>query len=72
MEQIKKLSELVFNDHINLSLKALKQIMPLMYEVKRYDEACELCNFAIAKNQEKANICLYLKKRALPRIFLLL
>ncbi|ELW2739241.1 type II CRISPR RNA-guided endonuclease Cas9 [Campylobacter jejuni] len=53
-EQIEKLSELVFNDHINLSLKALKQIIPLMYEGKRYDEACELCNFTIAKNQEKS------------------
>ncbi len=53
-EQIEKLSELAFNDYINLSLKALKQIIPLMYEGKRYDEACKLCNFAIAKNQEKS------------------
>ena len=40
-EHLEALSELDFSKHINLSLKALDEILPFMREGKRYDEAIE-------------------------------
>nr|WP_277930866.1 type II CRISPR RNA-guided endonuclease Cas9 [Helicobacter sp. CaF467b] len=51
--QINALVELDFNDHINLSFKALYEILPLMEKGKRYDEACnELGLKAKTSNQK--------------------
>lgn len=52
-EQIKNLIEIDFNDHINLSFKALNLILPLMKEGKRYDEACKLLNLKTKSNNQK-------------------
>lgn len=38
--QLEALVQLDFKEHINLSFKALNLIVPLMKELKRYDEAC--------------------------------
>lgn len=43
-EQINNLLEIEFNDHINLSFKALSMILPLTREGKKYDQACEIAN----------------------------
>ena len=40
-EQIAQLMPMDFSGHINLSLKALSEILPFMREGMRYDEACQ-------------------------------
>lgn len=52
-EQINALLEIEFNDHINLSFKALDKILPLMREGKRYDEACRILNLKTKSIDQK-------------------
>ncbi|WP_337205312.1 type II CRISPR RNA-guided endonuclease Cas9 [Campylobacter molothri] len=52
-EQIQALSEIEFNDHINLSFKALKMILPLMKKGLRYDEACKELGLKTKSNDQK-------------------
>lgn len=54
--QIENLSKIEFSDHLNLSLKALKLIVPLMKEGKRYDEVCKELNLNIAINEDKKDL----------------
>lgn len=53
-EQITQLSILDFSHHINLSLKALGEILPLMREGVRYDEACKLAGLKAKHNEQKS------------------
>lgn len=55
-EQINALLEIEFNDHINLSFKALNLILPLMREGKRYDEACEIVNLKSKTSNQKQDL----------------
>lgn len=53
-EQITQLSALNFSHHINLSLKALSEILPFMREGMRYDEACKLAGLKARHNDKKS------------------
>ena len=53
-EQITQLSALNFSHHINLSLKALSEILPFMREGMRYDEACKLAGLKVRHNDKKS------------------
>lgn len=53
-EQIMQLSALDFSHHINLSLKALSEILPFMREGMRYDEACKLAGLKARHNDKKS------------------
>ncbi len=53
-EQITQLSALDFSHHINLSLKALSEILPFMREGMRYDEACKLAGLKARHNDKKS------------------
>lgn len=53
-EQIENLLELDFSHHISLSLKALGEILPLMREGVRYDEACKLAGLKMRHNEQKS------------------
>ena len=53
-EQITQLSALHFSHHINLSLKALSEILPFMREGMRYDEACKLAGLKARHNDKKS------------------
>lgn len=53
-EQIMQLSALNFSHHINLSLKALSEILPFMREGMRYDEACKLAGLKARHNDKKS------------------
>jgi len=44
-EQIKKLSEISFSKTLDLSLKAIRNILPLMQEGMAYDKACAQCGY---------------------------
>ncbi|STQ85951.1 type II CRISPR RNA-guided endonuclease Cas9 [Helicobacter muridarum] len=67
-EQKEALSDLSFAKHIDLSLKALNEILPFMRgessnECLRYDEAVERAGLKeIAKNKEQGNFLLALKE----------
>ncbi|MDA3055773.1 MULTISPECIES: type II CRISPR RNA-guided endonuclease Cas9 [unclassified Campylobacter] len=52
-EQINELLKLKFSTNIELSEKALRQILPLMMSGKRYDEACKEANLTL-KIREKS------------------
>lgn len=51
--EIKELLKLKFSTNIELSEKALRQILPLMMSGKRYDEACKEANLTL-KIREKS------------------
>ncbi|HDZ4932777.1 TPA: type II CRISPR RNA-guided endonuclease Cas9 [Campylobacter jejuni] len=51
--QIENLSKIEFKDHLNISFKALKLIVPLMREGKKYDEVCNELNLKTAINEDK-------------------
>ena len=53
-EQITQLSALNFSHHINLSLKALSEILPFMREGMRYDEACQEAKLQTKHNDKKS------------------
>ena len=53
-EQIMQLSALDFSHHINLSLKALSEILSFMREGMRYDEACKLAGLKARHNDKKS------------------
>lgn len=53
-EQITQLSTLDFSHHINLSLKALHEILPFMREGMRYDEACQEAKLQAKHNDKKS------------------
>lgn len=53
-EQIMQLSALDFSHHINLSLKALSEILPFMREGMRYDEACQKAKLQTKHNDKKS------------------
>ena len=53
-EQIENLLGLDFSHHISLSLKALGEILPLMREGVRYDEACKLAGLKMRHNEQKS------------------
>lgn len=53
-EQITQLSALHFSHHINLSLKALSEILPFMREGMRYDEACQEAKLQAKHNDKKS------------------
>ena len=53
-EQITQLGALNFSHHINLSLKALSEILPFMREGMRYDEACQEAKLQAKHNDEKS------------------
>lgn len=53
-EQITQLSALNFSHHINLSLKALSEILPFMREGMRYDEACQEAKLQAKHNDKKS------------------
>lgn len=53
-EQITQLSALNFSHHINLSLKALSEILPSMREGMRYDEACQKAKLQAKHNDKKS------------------
>ncbi|NLY04467.1 MAG: type II CRISPR RNA-guided endonuclease Cas9 [Campylobacter sp.] len=52
-EIIDKLSQISFSGHIELSLKALYQIIPFMKDGKRYDESLILANLEVIKPDSK-------------------
>ncbi|HDZ5066212.1 TPA: type II CRISPR RNA-guided endonuclease Cas9 [Campylobacter jejuni] len=51
--QIENLSKIEFKDHLNISFKVLKLIVPLMKEGKKYDEVCNELNLKTAINEDK-------------------
>ena len=53
-EQIMQLSALDFSHHINLSLKALSEILLFMREGMRYDEACQKAKLQAKHNDKKS------------------
>lgn len=53
-EQIAQLMPMDFSGHINLSLKALSEILPFMREGMRYDEACKLAGLKVLHNDKKS------------------
>lgn len=53
-EQIAQLMPMDFSGHINLSLKALSEILPFMREGMRYDEACKLAGLKVRHNDKKS------------------
>ena len=53
-EQIAQLMPMDFSGHINLSLKALSEILPFMREGMRYDEACKLAGLKARHNDKKS------------------
>ena len=53
-EQIAQLMPMDFSGHINLSLKALSEILPFMREGMRYDEACKLAGLKAWHNDKKS------------------
>lgn len=52
-DQIMQLSEIDFDHHISLSLKALGEILPFMRNGIRYDQACKNANLVTRHNDKK-------------------
>lgn len=53
-DQIAQLMPMDFSGHINLSLKALSEILPFMREGMRYDEACQKAKLQAKHNDKKS------------------
>ena len=51
-EQKEALSKLTFSKFLNLSFKALNELIPLMKQGKRYDEACKELGFKIPEEYD--------------------
>lgn len=51
-EQKESLSKLTFSKFLNLSFKALNELIPLMKQGKRYDEACKELGFKIPEEYD--------------------